>query len=833
MEDRQLKYKIFEKQVLESLEIVRGSTGIGGYHLVSFLLWLKAEDIIREFDEHGRSIKDYLILEIKDYRGDHKDLVEDLIDEFEITINSIEDRKLSYLLQFLNSIDTLELKKIFPQIFESLVYRIARSEGRIGAENLMPLELCRFVCKLFDTKNKWIYNPFAGLASIGVYMDEDSAYYGEEINSKTAALAELRLLVHKKNKRALFLRNDSIEHWDKLNAPIDLVISNPPFGLKIKKDIEGGGNIRSAEHFIIHKGLESITPEGKILSLVSLSFLFKQGPEHELRKYLIEMDLLEMVISFPGGLMSNTGVSVCLVVINKSKQKKGFVRFVNADRFVQSVSAREKKLDDESLNSIIWTDSESEFIKIVANEIVRSNDYNFEVNRYFVKELSGTELAAFVFPVRSSRLNVHKGKFVRIRDLKTNPLGYKLEVNELSEDELPRNAQQINQSVLLLALRWSSLKPTFFEYTGEPVYITSDILALEVNTSRINLDYLIGELHAEYVEQQVKSIRSSSTIPLIRQVDLVKIKLDVPSMEQQLAKVRGYKAAVFEKRKNELEYFQRIHGLESELYEQNAFLRHTLAGPATNLKGSIESLKTIINEIVTPQFPEIKELKISASHTLNLNNYLEILEKNIFKIVETIRKTTEVQERIIDKNLYPVDILSFLQKFVEEQKDIHKNEYSIVLQIDNEIFIDDNGNEIKLFVNGNEDLLADLLNNFIENAEKHAFPGHSKNRIEFFITANADDSETKNTEIVLLISNTGKVPGDDFDLDIFCKKGGRIGKYAGEGYGGFMICEIIKYMNGKLDYIDEQGSEGLPETELATSFEIIFPIIQGETDENI
>ena len=100
--------------------------------------------------------------------------------------------------------------------------------------------------------------------------------------------------------------------------------------------------------------------------------------------------------------------------------------------------------------------------------------------------------------------------------------------------------------------------------------------------------------------------------------------------------------------------------------------------------------------------------------------------------------------------------------------------------------------------------------------------------MEFSISGNTDESKRR-TEIVLFISNTGKGLDQEFSLDIFCKKGGKIGDSAGDGYGGFMICEVIKYMNGRLDYIDERGSG----YDLATTFEISFPIIQADSDENI
>ncbi|MBK7390179.1 MAG: hypothetical protein IPI23_14230 [Bacteroidetes bacterium] len=80
-------------------------------------------------------------------------------------------------------------------------------------------------------------------------------------------------------------------------------------------------------------------------------------------------------------------------------------------------------------------------------------------------------------------------------------------------------------------------------------------------------------------------------------------------------------------------------------------------------------------------------------------------------------------------------------------------------------------------------------------------------------------------EIQILFSNTGKTFPTDFTISDFIRKGSKFGTNSGAGYGGWYINEIIKKFNGAFDIIDETGSEGLPNTDLA-KFEINFPIIK-------
>ena len=82
----------------------------------------------------------------------------------------------------------------------------------------------------------------------------------------------------------------------------------------------------------------------------------------------------------------------------------------------------------------------------------------------------------------------------------------------------------------------------------------------------------------------------------------------------------------------------------------------------------------------------------------------------------------------------------------------------------------------------------------------------------------------------ILFSNTGDPLPIGFNYKGFISKGMKFGKTAGEGFGGWFIHEIIERMNGSLDIIDETGPEGIPDTDLATSFEINFPIIENQDE---
>ncbi len=130
---------------------------------------------------------------------------------------------------------------------------------------------------------------------------------------------------------------------------------------------------------------------------------------------------------------------------------------------------------------------------------------------------------------------------------------------------------------------------------------------------------------------------------------------------------------------------------------------------------------------------------------------------------------------------------------------------------------------------GTPDLLIEMLNNSIENAVHHAFSENKQNRIEIFLCKSESyfsHSGDKSFPVAsILFSNNGLPFPKEFDFSDFIRKGFSSGENRGNGFGGWYINEVVKFHNGHLDIIDETGPEGLPESDLSTSFEIEFPLL--------
>ncbi len=820
-----------EKKIWKTFDIIRGELPPSDYYIICLFLVLKKEGLLKNISsEEPYFIKNDFFHTIRNRIGKKKKYssLNEIIEVFEPIISSLSEIAIKSLIDSINSLDKKKLSQYILFYFESVLFKISQIEGRKSGQFYQPIELTRLIYSLANVKEgQMIYNPFGAEASFASFIQSNVIYIGEDLNEKSWAIGKLRLMVYGKEEGNIYLNNDSINNWNKYGYQYDQIFITPPLGMRLAHYISGQfGPIKTVEQFLIEKGIESLKDTGKLIAIIPMGFLFKSGAEQSLRRYLVENDLIETVISFPGGIFMTSGISIAILVINKTKSQKGFIRFVDAKSFVfvDPTFTRQRRIKDKALYKILNSQRESEFVKSVSIDTIREFDFNLNAPLYFQKKIEGiifSEIVSFVRGIRPR--SVVKGKFIRIRDLNGDSINYRLNTNSVENVLIPNPALKISESVLLVASRWKTLKPTYFEYKGDPIYIYQDIIALSPDFKKVDLLYLIHELNSEYIGQQLDIYRTGSIIPNIRRQDLMELKIILPSLEQQKFKVKGFTEAILSEKKKELDLLAKIHGLENLLHQENSFLRHSIAGPLKNVRSAFSSIKSIMDNKIIHNIPDLINLKENDLSNLTLGKYMEILERDISIISENTRRNGTVSEINLDKQMTPINIISFLKDYVGEIENRSETDFDIGFTFDKEAFKDEEGNTMEIFILGNEGLLKDLVDNLIENAVLHAFKRSSSKNFDIFLMYDEADVN----EITVLFSNSGEGFPPGYTLEMFTTNGSKAGENSGDGFGGWYINEIIKKHGGQLDIIDEQGPEGLLDTDLATSFEIKLPIFSN------
>ena len=236
------------------------------------------------------------------------------------------------------------------QVYEYFLGQFALAEGKKGGQFYTPESVVRVLVEMLEPYNGRVFDPCCGSGGMFVQSEkfveahqgrlDDISIYGQESNETTYKLCRMNLAIRgidgsniRWNPEGSFL-NDA--HKD-LKA--DFVIANPPFndsdwgGDLLRKDGRwqygvpptGNANFGWVQHFLYH--LAPTGAAGFVLSNGSLSS--NTSGEGEIRKALVEQDLVDCIVMLPTQLFYNTGIPACLWFLsrykngNKNRDRKG------------------------------------------------------------------------------------------------------------------------------------------------------------------------------------------------------------------------------------------------------------------------------------------------------------------------------------------------------------------------------------------------------------------------------------------------------------------------------------------------------------------------------
>lgn len=731
----------------------------------------------------------------KEIKDDYLHIVEALKRSLEILFS----QPLEYLSFHLFQIDKEQLTDNFSKIFDSLLHKLYNSQGRVYGQYLLPEEISRLMFNLANIKtNARVYNPFAGPASFGVMLGFDNYYVGQEISTNIQITGMLRIIAAASPITKKILASDSITNWNPTNEKFDLIIASPPFGMRLPFVISGKwGTIRNFENFTIEKGLEALNENGKLIIHVPDSFLFSGGQVANLRYHLIQEDLIDTVISLPNNILHHTAIKTSILVINKSKKNKGFINFIITDEFVNNGTNRIKTLQDLDFFNAISQGKENTFIKkVTINEIIEKGRL-LDCNRYFLDKIEGKKLIDFTERVRGERINSDElTKVVKIKDLVNDNLNFDLDVNSIESSVSVRPFFKINESCLLLSKIGNTLRPTFFNYQNEPIFITDDIIALKVDLNIVDLEYLVNEFYTENVQKQINAILIGAAMMRIREADLFSIKFYIPSIAEQKSKIKGIKEAFIQNKKNELAYQQELLGLKDESFREFASIKHTFRQYLNALKSNVTGTKLFIqkneqNGITLDTIYSKNLNKSFGEHLLGLEGTINSMSKLL-----TSFETSEVDTSAKEHNLL---------ELLEEAQNRFKNPQLFQFE---KVYFDKNsfafGEDFRApLIVIDEDDFYRIFSNIISNAIDHGFKDVSK---EYSIRTTITFDE-KERMCILEVSNNGKAMPRDFTLKDLTTRGEKTTDSKGSGMGGADIKAILKKYGGKFDILNTETEE--------------------------
>lgn len=359
-------------------------------------------------EELGK-VLDEAFIEIEKENSELKNILPKTYSKLEV-----DQRRLGELIDlFTNKLDLKDSTGDFiGQVYEYFLGKFARNLGQKGGEFYTPRCVVELLVNMIEPYSGKVYDPCCGSGGMFVqsanFVKEhqgnvDSiSVYGQELNATTWRLAKMNLVIRGIDAD-LGDSNADTFHNDKHKAlRADYILANPPFNIKDygqpqlledprwKYDIPPAGN---ANYAWIQHMISKLSPKGVagfVLANGSLSTSSKQ--EYNIRKGIIEDDLVDCIITLPDKLFSTTGIPVALWFLRKDKKKNNEILFIDMrdkgnllDRKIREISKEEiietSNIYHNWLTGNGYSNIEGLCYSATIDE-VRKNDYSLVAGRY-------------------------------------------------------------------------------------------------------------------------------------------------------------------------------------------------------------------------------------------------------------------------------------------------------------------------------------------------------------------------------------------------------------------------------------------------------------------
>ncbi|RFE01342.1 type I restriction-modification system subunit M [Streptococcus parauberis] len=290
----------------------------------------------------------------------------------------LDKRRLGEVVDLFNNLKLKEhgnAKDILGRTYEYAIARFASLEGKNAGEFYTPTSIVKTLVDILQPFEGRVYDPCCGAGGMFVQSAKfvqshqgklnNLSIYGQEFNANTWKLAQMNLAIHGLEGDLGQGAADTFFDDQHQTMRADFIMANPPFNLKdwggekLTDDARwkyglppvGNANYAWMQHMIYH-----LSPKGKMgLVLANGSLSSTTGNEGNIRESILRDDLVECVIAMPDRLFYSTGISVCLWIFNKDKNRKGETLFLDCRNMGHMVDRAHRDFSDNDIKTIVET----------------------------------------------------------------------------------------------------------------------------------------------------------------------------------------------------------------------------------------------------------------------------------------------------------------------------------------------------------------------------------------------------------------------------------------------------------------------------------------------
>lgn len=331
---------------------------------------------------------------------------------------ALDKRRLGELIDLFTNVTFAadNAKDLLGRVYEYFMGMFADSEGKHGGEFYTPRSIVRLLVEMLEPYHGRIYDPTAGSGGMFVQSEKfveehagrigDLAIYGQELNETTWRLGKMNMAI--RGIDADIRRGDTLHNDLHADLKADFIIANPPFNISdwgqelLTDDIrwkygvppKGNANFAWVQHFIHH--LSPTGTAGFVLANGSMSS--QSSGEGEIRKKIVEADLVDCIVTLPSQLFFNTGIPACLWFINRNRTNRSDkVLFIDGRNLGKMINRRNRELTPEDIAKVTtayhnfktqngdYSDIPG-FAKVATIDEIREHDFVLTPGRYVGSE---------------------------------------------------------------------------------------------------------------------------------------------------------------------------------------------------------------------------------------------------------------------------------------------------------------------------------------------------------------------------------------------------------------------------------------------------------------
>lgn len=327
----------------------------------------------------------------------------------------LDKRRLGEVVDLFTNIQLAENENgidVLGRTYEYCLAKFAEQEGKLAGEFYTPSCIVRTLVEVIQPFHGRVYDPCCGSGGMfvqsadfvkehGGSVRDDITVFGQESNPSTWKLATMNLAI-RGIEADLGSYADTFFNDQHKREKFDFILANPPFNLKdwggdkLAEDVRwqygippvGNANFAWLQHMIWH-----LNAQGRMAMVLANGSLSSQtGTEGDIRKAIVDADLVDGIVALPGKLFYTTQIPVSLWFIDKNKRQPGKTLFIDAREMGSMVSRKLCELkQDTDIKKIADTfqqfhdgtlEDEKGFCSVASIEDISKQDYILTPGRY-------------------------------------------------------------------------------------------------------------------------------------------------------------------------------------------------------------------------------------------------------------------------------------------------------------------------------------------------------------------------------------------------------------------------------------------------------------------